>query len=127
MHAMRSFALCAVLSLQLVASFTAPMRTLHRSHLYSKPPIRSCLKAAIEDHEVAYFDMTSEDTPTLGAKTRELPIFPLQMVTCPTGKCPLHIFEMRYAVCNINVCINAPQQLLNAICTAAACDTGIDK
>ncbi|KAG5188366.1 PUA-like domain-containing protein [Tribonema minus] len=56
-----------------------------------------CLRAALEDTQVSYFTpLSREDTPSPGAKTRELPIFPLSLVTCPNGKCPLHIFEMRY-------------------------------
>lgn len=44
---------------------------------------------------IAFFDPVTSNIPP-GGKTRELPLFPLGLVTCPSGKCPLHIFEMRY-------------------------------
>lgn len=52
------------------------------------------LAAAIEENEVAYYDPRGDGKAT--GKTRKLPLFPLQQVTCPTGRCALHIFEMRY-------------------------------
>lgn len=48
--------------------------------------------------DIEYFEpLTREDEPSgPGAITRELPLFPLNLVTCPHGKMPLHIFELRY-------------------------------
>eukprot|EP00639_Heterosigma_akashiwo_P003378 CAMPEP_0194579110 /NCGR_PEP_ID=MMETSP0292-20121207/13284_1 /TAXON_ID=39354 /ORGANISM="Heterosigma akashiwo, Strain CCMP2393" /LENGTH=277 /DNA_ID=CAMNT_0039431949 /DNA_START=154 /DNA_END=987 /DNA_ORIENTATION=- len=48
--------------------------------------------------KVEYFDPSIPLDPIEASKStvREMPIFPLNMVAVPTGKCPLHIFEMRY-------------------------------
>mmetsp|Transcript_17078 Transcript_17078/g.25260 ORF Transcript_17078/g.25260 Transcript_17078/m.25260 type:complete len:293 (+) Transcript_17078:30-908(+) len=57
------------------------------------------LSSSLQGKEVDYFSPVFYDEAQKimqQKKVRDLPIFPLNIVKCPNGVCPLHIFEMKY-------------------------------